>query len=152
LRELEATKTLAKANLLLQRTQQKLTKNQRKQALQDINELQVASAVPRPTSISNTSGYAFGGFDFSGIDLSGISIGGLATLASGGIVTKPTLALIGEGGESEAVIPLSKMSQMGGGTTVNINVNGGDPQSVVNALRTYMRQNGSVPIRVSNIY
>jgi phosphotransferase system HPr-like phosphotransfer protein len=41
---------------------------------------------------------------------------------------------------------------MGGGTTVNINVNGGDPQSVVNALRTYMRQNGSVPIRVSNIY
>jgi hypothetical protein len=75
-------------------------------------------------------------------------------MAKGGIVNKPTLAMIGEGGESEAVIPLSRMKDfgMGGGTTVNIHVNGGDPQSVVNALRTYMRQNGSVPIRVSNIY
>jgi hypothetical protein len=36
-----------------------------------------------------------------------------------------------------------------GGNTVNINVNGGDPNAVVNALRTYMRQNGSIPIRVS---
>jgi hypothetical protein len=59
--------------------------------------------------------------------------------------------MIGEKGP-EAVIPLDRMGQMGGGTTVNINVNGGDPQSVVNALRTYMRQNGSVPIRVSNIF
>jgi hypothetical protein len=39
-----------------------------------------------------------------------------------------------------------------GGNTITVNVNGGDPQSVVNALRTYMRQNGSVPIRVSNIF
>jgi len=41
---------------------------------------------------------------------------------------------------------------MGGGSNVTINVNGGDPNAVVAALRTYMRQNGSVPIRVSNIY
>jgi hypothetical protein len=76
-------------------------------------------------------------------------------LAEGGIVTGPTLAMIGEGRGPEAVIPLDRMGEFGmggGGTTVNINVNGGDPQSVVNALRTYMRQNGSVPIRVSNIY
>lgn len=33
-------------------------------------------------------------------------------LASGGIVTKPTTALIGEGGESEAVMPLSKLESM----------------------------------------
>jgi hypothetical protein len=72
-------------------------------------------------------------------------------LAAGGIVTGPTLAMIGEAGP-EAVIPLDRMSQMGGGTTVNINVNGGDPQAVVQALRTYMRQNGSIPIRVSNIF
>ena len=71
-------------------------------------------------------------------------------LAAGGIVTSPTLAMIGEAGP-EAVIPLSKMDNMGG-NNVTIHVNGGDPQSVVNALRTYMRQNGSVPIRVSNIY
>jgi SLT domain-containing protein len=71
-------------------------------------------------------------------------------LAEGGIVTSATLAMIGEKGP-EAVIPLDRMGQMGG-SNVTINVNGGDPQSVVNALRTYMRQNGSVPIRVSNIY
>jgi hypothetical protein len=71
-------------------------------------------------------------------------------LADGGIVTGPTLALIGEAGP-EAVVPLDRMGSMGGGD-VNIYVNGGDPQSVVNALRTYMRQNGSVPIRVSNIF
>lgn len=74
----------------------------------------------------------------------------LPQLASGGIVTSATLAVIGEAGP-EAVIPLDRMGQMGG-NNVTIHVNGGDPQSVVNALRTYMRQNGSVPIRVSNIY
>jgi hypothetical protein len=40
----------------------------------------------------------------------------------------------------------------GGGNNVTIHVNGGDPNAVVSALRTYMRQNGSVPIRVSNIF
>jgi hypothetical protein len=87
-----------------------------------------------------------------GIGGKGFDMPDIPMLAAGGIVTGPTLAMIGEAGP-EAVIPLDRMSQMGGsGTTVNINVNGGDPQSVVNALRTYMRQNGSVPIRVSNIF
>jgi hypothetical protein len=87
-----------------------------------------------------------------GIGGKGFSMPDIPMLAAGGIVTGPTLAMIGEAGP-EAVIPLDRMGQMGGGgTTVNINVNGGDPQSVVNALRTYMRQNGSVPIRVSNIF
>lgn len=36
-------------------------------------------------------------------------------LAEGGIVTRPTLAMIGEGGESEAVIPLSKLGNIAGG-------------------------------------
>jgi hypothetical protein len=70
-------------------------------------------------------------------------------LANGGIVSSPTLALIGESGP-EAVVPLSGGMGMGNGVTIN--VNGGDPQSVVDALRTYMRQNGSIPIRTSNIY
>jgi hypothetical protein len=65
-------------------------------------------------------------------------------MATGGIVTSPTFALIGEAGP-EAVIPLSKMGGLGGGVTIN--VNGGDPQSVVDALRRYMQVNGSVPIR-----
>jgi hypothetical protein len=66
-------------------------------------------------------------------------------LAKGGVVASPTLALIGEAGP-EAVIPLDRMGQMG---NVTINVNGGDPQAVVDALRRYMYQNGSVPIRTS---
>ena len=40
--------------------------------------------------------------------------------AQGGIVTKPTLAMIGEGGEPEAVVPLSKMSSMGRSSVINI--------------------------------
>jgi hypothetical protein len=80
----------------------------------------------------------------------GNGFGNLTKMATGGIVTSPTMALIGEAGP-EAVIPLSGPNA-GIGNNVTINVNGGDPQSVVNALRTYMRQNGSVPIKVSSIY
>jgi hypothetical protein len=78
----------------------------------------------------------------------GFSVPKIPMLAAGGIVTSPTLAMIGEAGP-EAVIPLDRMGQMGGGNNVTINVNGGDPQSVVDALRTYMFRNGSVPIRIS---
>lgn len=82
----------------------------------------------------------------------GLSNSRITALAEGGIVTGPQIALIGEAGP-EAVIPLDKLDKMGGGdTNVTIHVNGGDPNAVVSALRTYMRQNGSVPIRVSNIY
>jgi phage-related protein len=86
-----------------------------------------------------------------GIGGKGFAMPDIPMLAAGGIVTGPTLAMIGEAGP-EAVIPLDRMSQMGGGTTVNINVNGGDPNAVVAALRTYMRQNGSVPIRTNNAF
>ena len=53
------------------------------------------------------------------------SIPEIPMLAEGGIVTKPTLAMIGEGGESEAVIPLSKLNSMTGGGD-------GGPQFVFN--------------------
>lgn len=43
-------------------------------------------------------------------------------LAAGGIVTKPTLAMIGEAGP-EAVVPLSKMGRFGGGDII-INITG----------------------------
>ena len=49
-------------------------------------------------------------------------IKGIPELAEGGIVTSPTLAMIGEGRGPEAVIPLSKMGQfgMGGGGGITI--------------------------------
>ena len=89
-----------------------------------------------------------------GIGGKGFDVPDIPMLAAGGIVTGPTLAMIGEGRGPEAVIPLDRMGEfgMGGGTTVNINVNGGDPNAVVQALRTYMRQNGSVPIKISNAF
>ena len=54
-------------------------------------------------------------------------------LAAGGVVTSPTHALIGEGGEPEAVVPLSKAGSMGfgGGNTNNYHLNG--PIQVTNA-------------------
>jgi hypothetical protein len=44
---------------------------------------------------------------------------------------------------------MSATSAGGGDTNVQIHVNGGDPQQVVEALRRYMQVNGSVPIRVA---
>lgn len=46
----------------------------------------------------------------------GTVFSGLFGAADGGIFTKPTPALIGEGDEPEAVIPLSKLKDMVGGT------------------------------------
>jgi hypothetical protein len=75
----------------------------------------------------------------------------IPALAEGGIVTGPTLAMIGEGNGPEAVIPLSKLGSMGfgGGAGITVNVNGGDPNAVVAALRTYMFRNGPLPITVA---
>jgi hypothetical protein len=72
----------------------------------------------------------------------------IPALAEGGIVTGPQLALIGERGP-EAVIPLSKLGSMGfggGGSNITVNVNGGDPNSIVRALQQYVRQSGPVPV------
>jgi ribosomal protein S21 len=67
-------------------------------------------------------------------------------LAEGGIVTKPTNALIGEAG-AEAVIPLDRMG--GFGTTVNVNVAGsviseGELQSVIQDALYNLNRAGAV--------
>ena len=80
----------------------------------------------------------------------------LGTVFGGGAAPAPTTNPFGP-----VLGSINASPNMGGGrvsaasvgdSNVTINVNGGDPQSVVSALRTYMRQNGSVPIKVSNIY
>ena len=87
---------------------------------------------------------AIGSFDIGGINIPGF--------ADGGIVTKPTLAMVGEKGP-EAIIPLSQMGGMGGGVTVN--VTGGLAtsaeigQAVVNAIRAYNRSAGPAQIQVA---
>jgi len=75
----------------------------------------------------------------------------LPRMAEGGIVSFPTLALIGEAGP-EAVVPLDRMNT-GGGVTVN--VNGGLStsaeigQAVVNALRAYSRSAGPLALNIA---
>lgn len=69
----------------------------------------------------------------------------LPRLGTGGIVTGPTIAMIGEAGP-EAVIPLNRLGNFGGGNTITVNVNGGDPNSIVRALQQYVRQSGPVPV------
>lgn len=52
------------------------------------------------------------------------SVGGfmpnIPMLAEGGVVTSPTLAMIGEGGQSEAVIPLDRLGEFGGSQRVEV--------------------------------
>ena len=72
-------------------------------------------------------------------------------MAEGGIVSSPTLALIGEAGP-EAVVPLDRMRT---GGDITINVTGGLAtsaeigESVVNALRAYSRSAGPLQLQVA---
>jgi hypothetical protein len=92
---------------------------------------------------------SFEGFGPSGskiskpvVDLSGYvdAFARMPRMATGGIVTSPTTALIGEAGP-EAVIPLNRMGSMGG-STVNIVVNGSvtTEGDLVNAIRNAILQ------------
>ena len=58
----------------------------------------------------------FGGKHF------GLNIPTIPALADGGIATKPTLAMIGEGKEQEAVLPLSKLDTMLSGSTGGLTI------------------------------
>ena len=79
--------------------------------------------------------------------LQGAQIGMGTLMADGGVVTRATTITAGEAGP-EAIIPLDRLGSfgMGGGTNVTVNVNGGDPNSIVRALQQYVRQSGPVPL------
>jgi len=88
-----------------------------------------------------------------GLGDKGFDVPNIPYLAEGGIVTGPTLAMIGERGP-EAVIPLSgRNSGMGGNYTINIT--GGLSSSadigkaVVNAIRQFNLTNGPANIQVA---
>jgi hypothetical protein len=77
-----------------------------------------------------------------------------ATMATGGIVTNPTMALIGEAGP-EAVIPLSNMGGMGS-TYVTVNVSGSvtSERDLIDAITQgiYNNQASGIPINYSTVY
>lgn len=82
--------------------------------------------------------------------------GQIIAMASGGIVNKPTLAMVGEAGP-EAVIPLSKgMNALGSNQSIVLNVNAGMGtdgnqvgDQIVEALTRWQKRNGSLPLSVS---
>lgn len=53
--------------------------------------------------------------EYAGAEI-GFNLSKIPMLADGGIATGPTLAMIGEGDEDEAVLPLSKLASLMGGT------------------------------------
>ena len=87
------------------------------------------AATPTPATISAE---AYGNL-FRGMSA-------MRPMATGGIVTSPTAALIGEAGP-EAVIPLDRMGSMGG-STVNIVINGSvtTEGDLVNSIRNAILQ------------
>ena len=87
------------------------------------------------------------------------TIGGMHFGATGGIVTQPTLAMIGEAGP-EAVVPLNQApgasplpigGRFGGGGDTYVTVNmpaGASGDDVVRALQDYTRRRGAIPVPV----
>ena len=77
---------------------------------------------------------------------SGAAQRGIPLMAEGGIVSKPTLAMIGEAG-SEAVIPLDRMGSMGTRVTVNVAgsvISEGQLQSVIQDVLYNLNRTGAV--------
>ena len=80
----------------------------------------------------------------------GFSVPNIPMLADGGIVTGPTLALIGEAGP-EAVVPLDRAGGFGN-VTINVNATVADARLgdvIVNALRSYNRRSGPINVQVA---
>jgi hypothetical protein len=86
-----------------------------------------------------------------GLGGKGFDVPNIPMLANGGIVTSPTLALIGEGNGPEAVIPLNRMGDFGMGGGMNITVQAGlvsTPdqigQQIIEAIQRAQRRSGQV--------
>ncbi|MGO4890288.1 hypothetical protein ACJ2A9_21275 [Anaerobacillus sp. MEB173] len=65
----------------------------------------------------------YGGNEYGIPNIPTVSMGRIPMLAQGGITTGPTLAMIGEGAEQEAVLPLSKLKSL-------LNMPGSNDQSL----------------------
>jgi hypothetical protein len=85
-------------------------------------------------------------------DIDPLTGGRRVPLAEGGIVTRPTQALIGEAG-AEAVIPLDRMGSMGTRVTVNVAgsvISEGQLQSVIQDVLYNLNRTGAVT-QLSNL-
>jgi hypothetical protein len=90
-------------------------------------------------------GAEYGGLsEFDALTLAGIS----GARASGGPVMGGGTYLVGERGPELFTPGSSGMitPNGAGGSTINVTVNGGDPNSIVRAMQQYVRQTGTVPV------
>lgn len=81
-----------------------------------------------------------------------ISTPNIPMLASGGIVTGPTLAMIGEGGDDEAVVPLPKGARQfaagGGGAPTEIYIHLDGDEDLIRLFRRSIQARGGDVVRV----
>lgn len=80
------------------------------------------------------SAFGLGGVAGGGGGLFG-GLGKIFGFANGGIVSKPTFAMVGEGGESEAIMPLSKLDAVMGNAFASGAASGGGVQNGSFVLR-----------------
>jgi len=85
-----------------------------------------------PDWVPGIGGKGFGGFDI---------FPDISPLAAGGLVTAPTLALVGEAGP-ELVIPLDRAGGVGS-TIINVHVTGVSGEEVVQAIRRETQRRGA---------
>jgi TP901 family phage tail tape measure protein len=98
-------------------------------AINSIPSISIPSWVPK-----------FGGNKYSIPNIPNVSFPRIPMLADGGIVTRQTMAIIGEAGP-EAVIPLNRLEDFGGGgDRIVINVTGAlDPEGVARQIERILR-------------
>jgi hypothetical protein len=98
--------------------------------------------------------YLARGAEYGGLSQAdALTLAGISTLprrALGGPVSPGGSYIVGERGP-ELFTPSSSGNitpnhAMGGGANITVNVNGGDPNSIVRALQQYVRQSGPVPV------
>ena len=107
-----------------------------------------------PAAALELAGYLARGAEYGGISqMDALTLAGISTLprrANGGPVQPGGSYLVGERGP-ELFTPSSSGNitpnhAMGGGSTITVNVNGGDPNQILRVLQQYVRQSGPLPI------
>jgi len=107
-----------------------------------------------PAAALELAGWLARGAEYGGLSQQdALTLAGISTLparALGGPVMGGSSYLVGERGP-ELFTPgssgnITPNGGFGGGNTITVNVNGGDPNSIVRALQQYVRQSGPIPV------
>ena len=111
-----------------------------------------------PKAALDLAGWIARGAEYGGLSaVDALGMAGISTLprrAMGGPVMGGGSYIVGEKGpelftptSSGNITPNSAM----GGANITVNVNGGDPNSIVRALQNYVRQSGPVPLNIRSM-